>query len=95
MTWISPRKDGENAKAVGERIAADYERQLGRALTPEELASVHAYARDVVSYWGRNARRQADRERELGRPLTPDEMTELVREADRERAADDTAGGPE
>jgi hypothetical protein len=93
VTWTSPRKDAENAKAVGERIAGDYEQHLGRPLTAEELADIHTEARRVTAGWGCHARRVADRERELGRPLTPAEMAGMVRESLREVVGDDAEEG--
>ena len=91
MSWISPRRDEDNAKAMGERMADDYEQHLGRPLTADELACVHAQARRVAGHWGRDARRLADRERELGRPLTLGAMTEFVRESNRRYAEEDAA----
>ena len=82
--WISPRRDAENATAMGERIASDYERDLGIPLTPEELAVVHEQARRVAAGWGSHARRVAARESELGRPLEPEELAEEIRRTNRE-----------
>jgi hypothetical protein len=84
QTWISPRRDAENATAMGERMAGDYERDLGRPLTPAELAAVHEQARRVAAEWGSHARRVAARESELGRPLTPGELAEEIRRTNRE-----------
>lgn len=57
MAWTSPRKDGENAKAMAERMARAYEEELGRSLTAEELAQVHAEAAKTVKAWGKATRR--------------------------------------
>ncbi|WP_030506339.1 hypothetical protein [Microbispora rosea] len=56
MGWISPRKDAEHAKTVAERMARDYEEQLGRPLTPDELREVHEEAERTVKSWGERAR---------------------------------------
>lgn len=85
--WVSPRRDRENAAAMGERMASDYEEALGRSLTPEELAGVHEQARQTAAGWGAHARRVADRESSLGRPLYPEELAEEVRRTTREHDA--------
>jgi hypothetical protein len=57
--WVSPRHDRQAAIAMGERRADEYERLLGRPLTPAELRHVHAEARRVTAQWGRIARKAA------------------------------------
>lgn len=79
QTWISPRRDAENARTMGEGMAEQYEEALGRKLAPDELAVVHEQAREVTASWGAHARRVADREKQLGRALTPGELAEEAR----------------
>lgn len=57
MGWTSPRKDAEHAKTVAERMARDYEEQLGRPLTPDELREVHKEAAQTVKDWGERTRK--------------------------------------
>ena len=57
MGWTSPRKDAEHAKSVGERMATDYEENLGRPLTPDELRQVHEDAAQTVKSWGETGRK--------------------------------------
>lgn len=59
MSWTSPRKDAEHAKAVAERMARDYEEQLGRPLTPDELREVHEEAEQTVKAWGEEGRKSS------------------------------------
>ncbi|WP_326646038.1 hypothetical protein OG884_15415 [Streptosporangium sp. NBC_01755] len=57
MGWTSPRKDGDHAKKVGERMAGAYEEELGRTLTADELRQVHAEAEKTVRSWGETGRK--------------------------------------
>jgi hypothetical protein len=57
--WVSPRQERHDAVAMGEKMADQYERYLGRPLMAAELREVHAESRQLSGFCARRARGSA------------------------------------
>jgi hypothetical protein len=88
--WVSPRHDREHARRMAEERADQWEAELGRDLTPQELEALYDQADATTAAWGGHARRIAEREAHLGRPLTLAEECEMAKVTNRLNGAAET-----
>lgn len=61
MAWRSPRADKAQAHRLTEHNAREWEAELGRSLTADELRQVHAASSRTAKSWGDTFRKKAGR----------------------------------